>query len=712
MSSKQQKKLKAALGERILKVAGSPTGQESPLFEESCSETPRVEDIVDDPGIRVSRNPPGFTARFPHDLASSSSSSSSESENEEESLKWRKTNITVQKCETSPQLHRPSATLAPPSASPGRAHSTSCCDDLPKQSSKLVRRQIKARKKLQEESTEQELLSEEGVETPDGDMADSHTRVPSSPSTYSFPLTLQKSNFCVEAEFRRVFGREVNTRQQRSARNEPLHHRKLWLTKPSRPWQKPDVSAGALEMLPTPEGFKIDIPQNNDKALDVAVEFVKVMRTHDMGSLQDFVSRYPFHVNGLLSFADVYNQRGNHEEAFLLIKRALYVLETHFHHTFQPFPRPGSEPNVFLHPKSYASLGRALWDYMHCLNGQGLFGTALEVGKLLLACEQSDKLADPMHILLRLDYYAIRAKRYSFFDDIRSLHFEWFLPNIAYNISLSYFQQLSKVDDVLRELEEVTIADCKWNAPCRSASTALLRALVLFPLAVHALVEKGGRSMTSAVDPRRKSWNELLLLPVLQNFDAPALMPSALTASFGDNAVLWRSSTVALLLYRCCSKIALWSESSVFEAELLDNKREWIAYMNGDEHRDFWNCYSNVIAAECREGPNRVLPKAISDSMEDFERAAQSNMADYLNPANNQLVLPFETVSLLSHPLVVFFHCLLPWTKIERGAPPVQAIGAFKRFLSEAWAFLKGVPLACRVLWVIIRKTLDCVHRR
>jgi len=538
---------------------------------------------------------------------------------------------------------------------------------------------MKALKKL--ELSETEFLSEEISEV---DLSSIEPEV--NPKTVRFPFTLQKANFYVDAEFRRVFGREVNTRTK-VMRNEPVHHRKLWLVKPYRPWMKPDISEGALEMVPSPEGFIVALDQQSDRAVDLAVEFARVIRTHDLHALQDFVARHPYHVNGLLSLAQVCNQRANHEEAFILIKRALYTMETNFHHSFQPFPRQAA-PTVSLHPKSYATLGRGLWEYMHCLHGQGLFGTALEVGKLLLLCTQDpltqeEQLRDPMHILLHVDYYAIRARRYAFFDEIAPLCLEWFLPNVAFNKALGLFQSLPRVDDVVSELNDITIADCKWNAPCTTASSALIRACLLYPLAVHVLVEKAGANLSSMpasteTDQAKRTWGDLLTLPPLRNFDTPAGMPSTLVRAFVDNAVAYKSTTILQWLYRCCMKIDQWCASPVFTADLERQKKEWLGINTctlPDEAATpaLWNSYSDLMSAECREDSNRVLPKVISTALDEAEGATAAYL-DGLepNPIRTMLTLPWADVSLQSHPAIVFFHCMLPWGKIERGAPPVR----------------------------------------
>jgi len=657
MSLKQVQKLK----EQLTSIAPSSAGEDD-------------DDGEPDPGIGL-RQPArsAFTAAY-------SSSSSSDSEPEEEEEEEAEAPVEVPKKKKKKGL----LAIPDPKAEPSASHSQ-----------KQSKRERQKKKLEQYELEEKQILDDlEQLDTTELDQVVAESS--GGPLTGSFPIILQKANFCVDSEFRRVFGREANKLQNNKyQRNQPMHFRKLWLVKPTKPWVKPDVTQGALVMNHTPDGFLIELPKDNEKALAVAVEFVQVLKTHDLGALQDFVRRYPYHVNALLSLAEVCNQRGNHEEAFLLIKRALYTLESHFHIAFHPFPRLGMAPNVYLHRKSFSTLGRALLEYMHCLNGQGLFGTALEVGKFILLCEQGPALVDPIHVMLFLDYSAIRARRYTFFDEIHSLHFHWFLPNIAYNTALAYFNQLPKADDLLDELNELYAEDCAWDSPCKNAATALIRAIIMYPLIPPVLVEKAKIDINTSQELHGKKWADIFLNPIFRDFRTPANICPTATTAFVQNAVLWRSPVVITFLYRCCRKLDTWTESSVITEDIRKAKTGWITHTDSETYQPLWDSLSDILASECKEGvAERILPKSITDSMEEFEVMAQNFMAEQLLGHNQAFPeLPFTTISLQTHPLFVFFHSIIPWAEIKQGAQPFQLIPSIQRQGRRLWAkIINAVP--------------------
>jgi len=639
MSSKQIKKLQEQLN--------AAKGEDEENEEE--------EEEDDDPGI-------GYQA--PKKMAFAMMSSSSEEESSDEEDGEKKSSTAENKSKRSSQSSSKKIKCPPTASSSSN-----------QKSSKQKKLEEKRRKQEEEEEKERQIIEDlDQMEVPEEEESqDDENEYPELEN--KFPIVLTKANFCMDTEFKRVFGKDVD-KVKKQYRNEPLHFRKLWLIKPDKPWLKPDTSLGAMEMTPSADGFIVDLPANNEKAISVALEYDQVVKTHDFQALHYFVQQYPYHVNGLLSLAEVCNQRGNFEESSMLIKRALYSLECHFHISFQPFPKPGIMPNVHLHKKSYATLGRALWEYMHTLNGQGLFSTALEVGKFILLCEQKDELVDPLHVTLLLDYFAIRARRYTFFDEIVPLKLHGFLPNVAYNTALCHYNQLSRGDDVLEEINEMNVKDVFWDAPCKKSAPALCRAILMYPNVVKDLLTKAKVDIFSSPEPMQKKWDDIFNNPIFRDTRLPNQFNGAATHAFLYTAVLWTSQQVVQFIYRCCKKMDQWSQAPVIKDELLKSKTEWLDTMNGEEHKPMWYSLNDILASEVRDSAKeRIHPVKISEAMEEFDNGTRDAMNYHqraFNAGPGGERYPFQFMSLQTHPSILIFQSFLPWAEIKHGHPPFR----------------------------------------
>jgi tetratricopeptide (TPR) repeat protein len=218
----------------------------------------------------------------------------------------------------------------------------------------------------------------------------------------------------------------------------------------------------------------------------VQAEYEQCVESYDPNSLAAFLASYPYHLDGLLTMADVYRAIGENEQSDDLIERCVYVLDCCWPPlAFAEAAVTGQArigiSNSKLFPNRLVFL--PLFRYMQTLSRRGLHRTALEVCKLLLQLDPED----PMGAFFLVDYYALRSRSYSFLTDLatgKSIDPEIsMLPNIVYSHALALWYQ----EQNREETNTVNQA---------SSGNALVKAITLYPLAAVKLCEALGLTHT------------------------------------------------------------------------------------------------------------------------------------------------------------------------------------------------------------------------
>lgn len=123
--------------------------------------------------------------------------------------------------------------------------------------------------------------------------------------------------------------------------------------------------------------------------------------------------------------------------ASMLIEHALYALETAF---ISSFSLTSGNCRLDYRLQENRSMFIVLFKHSQYLERRACSRTALEVAKLILSLEPDH---DPLAIILAIDFYALRARQYSW---LVQLYEEWELknnlaqlPNMAYSFALALF---------------------------------------------------------------------------------------------------------------------------------------------------------------------------------------------------------------------------------------------------------------------------------
>ncbi|VDL92983.1 unnamed protein product [Schistocephalus solidus] len=167
--------------------------------------------------------------------------------------------------------------------------------------------------------------------------------------------------------------------------------------------------------------------------------FYALQDSFDPNHMSLLLSKAPYHVDTLLQMSEYLMHSDNSEVAVDLLERALYVLQSAFHLSFN-FSTGNCKLDYRI--QSNRSLYIALFRYIFYIATRSCYRAALEYSKLLLLL---DPQSDPLAILLAVDFFAIAAEDYEFLLNLyaewnpsRSLHL---LPNFAFSIPLVHWMQ-------------------------------------------------------------------------------------------------------------------------------------------------------------------------------------------------------------------------------------------------------------------------------
>jgi len=567
-------------------------------------------------------------------------------------------------------------------------------------------------------------------------------------------LAMRHSDFSVENERRRVMGgrggfggagdgaggprgRRSAARPRGAAEGRTAHHRRLCLVAPTaeEPWPRPDDGMAMVSCTDSLGATVFDFEETEASAR--ALERLRqCLRAQDLQLLHHFLQQNPFCVDGLLTLAEYYrSQQHAHEQAFQLVRRATYAIECGFNSGFSPFNERGVGPSA-LRPCVVLRLSddpawpgwtwlRALWMHMQGLAGQGMYRTALEGCKLLLAATLP---RDPARALFCFDFFCLRSRQYDLIarfahhlvpqyglqssDENEVFHLDLALPNFAYSLALAGFLKSGGPPDA-SALNEVSIDDVappvgsgNREASCTEHATApegavvharLMRALLLFPLSLRPLLEEAGAKLEGPAPGgsfSRRSWADLLAQPPFsdaadfrhaRHSTAHARLCGAYAKRCGS---LWRADLVLRWLHSCAARLVGMYESSVFAAELSARRAAWCEAtlcLTEALEQDYPDLLPDEGSGEAPKLPSVLEQAAQARLHPPAQQWQEWNEAEGIhNPggfagmppgvAAGHAGPPPPTISLHSPPLLVFFQSLLPWGELDRSGVTVEPL--------------------------------------
>lgn len=200
-------------------------------------------------------------------------------------------------------------------------------------------------------------------------------------------------------------------------------------------------------------------------------QFLQSVETFNPNLFMELLREFPYHVDSLIQMSNVYKHQGDFAMAAEFVERALYSFESGFHHKFNilngtcllDFDRVENRP-----------MFACLLKHVEYLSKRSCPETAFEYLKILF---NLDPKTDPVGTVLLMDYYALKAERYSwyleFYDTFKDRFSLDKLPNAVFSSALATWH-----------LEEKDKSDHK------KSSEIMAKAVSQFPFLAVELSEK------------------------------------------------------------------------------------------------------------------------------------------------------------------------------------------------------------------------------
>lgn len=228
----------------------------------------------------------------------------------------------------------------------------------------------------------------------------------------------------------------------------------------------------------------------NDTYKNLQRSYRQAVMSHDPDLFMEILHReHPYHVHTLLQMSELFRTMYHEaDQAQDMNERALLALQ-HALNT-NAFVRSLKEGRARL--PYHHELNRVFYHVvllrLHALSRSGGHATAFELCKLLFTLSHIDRVSyDPAHILLFLDYYAIRAAKYDWMLEELLPYFD----RISSSASTGEENGASRVSLALLPNMMFSKAFCLYfKGDMARANEALQSALIMWPMTLGLIVNE------------------------------------------------------------------------------------------------------------------------------------------------------------------------------------------------------------------------------
>lgn len=359
----------------------------------------------------------------------------------------------------------------------------------------LKRKKKKKKKKLKSQKSTEENLDdgEDEIEAsirevnkligePEASTSDvnAHRSCSEKPIQEKSVLSVDLRNLNPDNEMKKIFGSKVIQNEQVKRRGRGRAHGRSTVLVSQKNWPHLGKPGFSMNLLETKGDVYYFAFEHSKQYQAVQLQFLEAVESFNPDNIVALLNSYPYHIDALIQFSDVCKMGEDSQMAAELIERALYYLECSLHPLFNI-----AQGNCRLDYRRVEnrSFFITLFKHLTYVGQRGCYRTSLEFCKFLLSL---DPEADPMGVLLVIDYYALRSNQYEylikFYNEWNPARNLYQLPNFAFSVPLARY--LQAVDD---------------GKPVTEADTMLQDALLMYPGFLHPLLNKCNVEADAAV---------------------------------------------------------------------------------------------------------------------------------------------------------------------------------------------------------------------
>ncbi|KAG0556957.1 hypothetical protein KC19_11G090600 [Ceratodon purpureus] len=471
-----------------------------------------------------------------------------------------------------------------------------------------------------------------------------------------------------EDELRRIFGSKVinavekggdgagmlaGRRRQQPHGGGRVSSKKTLLVSPHDHWPRPEGGL-SMECIDTKDGLNFFRYSFSSSYQEVQKRYEECSASHDPNTIVMLVNKHPYHIDSLLTLAELYRQMGESQRSADLLEKCLYALEYAWHPGFSITTGRcrldyGWDPNKPLFV--------ALFKHMQHLYRRGCHRTALEVCKLLLSLDPDD----PLGSMFCIDYFAIRAEQYKWLQRFvreygadRSLSL---LPSFSFSLALAQFHieaqgsasstgsRKSSGKSSLPNLPEAS------HGEIESSLGLLQQALMLHPAVLKRIVDKAPIKEDAA-------WTNILKHHHFSKAtsDSPSL-EHLMNIYIARNYLVWRAPDVQAWLKEGAQAVVNNAErarTGSYGGEIAD----W-ACVRKEAFRGDQNEYRHLLVSDFSDSA-ATLPQ---EELQQFGFGlGLGNGAAPMRPENAMAEAAVQGRELEGrNSLMLFFQSFLPW---------------------------------------------------
>lgn len=309
-------------------------------------------------------------------------------------------------------------------------------------------------------------------------------------------LTVDTKQLRAEDELKRIFGSKVINAVERGSssnsfgglrRRQGMRQKagrgnflkRTILVTPKEVWPFWDGSI-SMELTLVKDGLQYFQYTYSNSYMETQKKYQMSAASYDPDIIARLLVLHPYHLESLLSLADLYKHVGEYQQSVECLERCIFALECAWHPSFNPFN--GSCRLPFDHEMNKPFF-LALSKHMLHLGRRGCHRSALEVCKLLLSLDADD----PLGALFSIDYFALRAEQFEWlerFADCYSTDTSLrLLPNYSFSLAVARFYRESQQ----RRQGDM---DSSMKKDVASSHDLFKQALLLHPATLRKLVDK------------------------------------------------------------------------------------------------------------------------------------------------------------------------------------------------------------------------------
>ncbi|XP_020249386.1 transcription factor 25, partial [Asparagus officinalis] len=449
-------------------------------------------------------------------------------------------------------------------------------------------------------------------------------------------LLVDPKHLKAENELRKIFGSKVvnsfennhsagTSRQMHGGRRIGHNPRKTILVSPANFWPRWDGSI-SMEMLEIKNGLHYFRYVHSASYQHAQQAFEAAKAINDINAIASILAHYPYHIESLLTFAELYKYSGEHQASADAISKCLFALECAWHPMFTPLQ--GNCQLKYTH-ETNKPLFTALFSHMKNMDRRGCHRSALEVCKLLLSLD----LDDPKGALFCIDYFSLRAQEYKWLEQFTEEYGSdtslWLFPNFSYSLAVARFH-----------LERETAMEIE-----KSSSIDLMKqALMLHPSVLQKLVEKA---------PLKDSvWTQILKNSLFGSAKAGGpTLEHLINMYVQRNYLIWRFPELQGLLKDAALLVIESSKQNSSEA------KDW-ACVRKEAFSSEKNEYSHLLVSDFSDTTPSLPPEELQQFMAGPQMVHEMH-ADDIGAAAGRVPPPREVEG--RNAAIVFLESLLPW---------------------------------------------------